>query len=101
MRPVFDVAAGRACSWRAESEGIESRFVIVTEAGKDGLVVAALEHVDRVELQQPDAVKQQIELSRTSGLSCRRGGPPEPLSCQQHAARLGCRKGVDHGTDST
>jgi hypothetical protein len=47
VRPVLGVAA-RA----AEREAVEVRLVVVAEAGEDREVVAALEDVDRVELQQ-------------------------------------------------
>ena len=98
VRPVFDVPAGVARCRCAKCQRIERCLVVVAKARKDGLVMAAFEDIDGVELQQPDAVKQQVQLSRCRGASCTRGAAPEALRSEQYSARLRCREGIDHAS---
>src|SRR5205823_8624380 len=86
-------AAGR------QRPAVEGRLVVGTEAGEQRLVVAALEDVDRVDLQEPEPREPGRERPGRDGVGRRQ---PEALGGQRHPSGLGGgERGPDHATDAT
>jgi len=83
VRPRLDV--GRPAR---EREPVELRLVVGAEAREEREVVAALEDVDRVDLQHREPLQREVELARADGP----GRPPEALRREGDAPRLGCRE---------
>ena len=81
MRPILDESA---CA--TEGEAVEVRFVVGAKPREEREVVAALEDVDRVELQQSQPVDRRVQLAN-SWLD--RARSSESLSGQSDASSLG------------
>ena len=75
-----------------EGEPVERRLVIFTQSGKGRQVVAALEHVDRVELKHAEALHEEVQLAGADGC----GRATESLGGERNASGLGGGKGLDH-----
>ena len=88
MRPVLD----RSPTAPAR-EAVEQAPVVLADAAERRKVVAALEDVDGVDLQQPEPVDHAVE-----GTGARGPGqwPGEALCGERDAAREGGRDDVDH-----
>src|SRR5690606_4225727 len=80
VRPVLDV-------WTLlrEGEPVEGSLVVGTQPGEGRQVVAALEDVDRIELQQPQPLDDTVQLP---GAGLWRAWPPEPLGRQGDPAGI-------------
>lgn len=88
MRPVFGVRAAAA-----EQHPVERRAVVRPHAGEYGQVVAALEDVDGVDLQQAEAPDLRGQAPRARRVGVR---PAEALRSQGHASGEGGGDGIDH-----
>ena len=78
VRPVL-----RVTCLPAGAEPVELGLVIATEPAERGQVVTALEHIDRVDLQQSEPVDQRIQLTDAGS---RHPDAAEALRCQGNAA---------------
>jgi hypothetical protein len=80
VRPVLQHAPAAA-----RGEPVEDALVVVADAAEHGQVVAALEHVDRVDLQQPETVDHPGDL-RVPGASG--SGRPKPCAARRCVGRV-------------
>lgn len=80
MSPVFDVTAAGG-----ERQAVEKRFVVAAESRKKGKVMAALKNVNRVDLEQPESLNFDVQLSRANSVGL---WPPETLCGQGDAPRV-------------
>ena len=93
MRPVLDVVAPAR-----EGQLVEQGLVVGAEPREERLVVAALEHVHRVELQQAEALDAEVQLTGAHGI---RPLDTEALRRERDATGGGGGDGVGHAASLT